>query len=94
VTFNKKGYMTGHASDAFNTDPGGGMALTIIFKLKSLSNTELYSRSQQGVMDWGMSLTQPLPVGLNVAQSLDSGSRGLEVMANDDSIGQRSLEMD
>jgi hypothetical protein len=93
VTFNEKGFMTGYTSDAFDTDPGGGMALTIIFKLKSLSNTELYSRSQQGILDWGMSLTQPLPKGLNVAQSLDSGSRGLGVMANDHSIGQRALEI-
>ena len=91
--FDKKGMMTGQGSKRFRSDPGGGFAFTLIFKIKSLSDTDEYTRSQEGILDWGMAMFQPLPVGLNAAQSLDSGSRGLDVIRVDGMMGQRALEL-
>lgn len=91
--FDEEGMMTGQATENFRSDPGGGFSFTLIFKIKSLSDTDEYTRSQEGILDWGMAMIQPLPVGLNVAQSLDSGSRGLDVIRVDGMMGQRALEL-
>lgn len=92
-TFDKQGMMSGRTFESFESDPGGGFAFTLIFKVKSLSETEEYTHSQQGMLDWGMAMIQPLPVGLNAAQSLDSGARGLDVVRVDGMVGQRALEL-
>jgi hypothetical protein len=91
--FDEEGMMMGQATRDFRSDPGGGFSFTLIFKIKSLSDTDEYTRSQEGILDWGMAMIQPLPVGLNAAQSLDSGSRGLDVIRVDGMMGQRALEL-
>jgi len=91
--FDDEGMMTGQATENFRSDPGGGFSFTLIFKIKSLSDTDEYTRSQEGIFDWGMAMVQPLPVGLNAAQSLDSGIWGLEVIRVDGMMGQRALEL-
>jgi hypothetical protein len=61
----------------------------------SVANTDVavFVFDEEGILDWGMAMIQPLPVGLNVAQSLDSGSRGLDVIRVDGMMGQRALEL-
>ncbi|MFC1689405.1 hypothetical protein ACFL07_07100 [Pseudomonadota bacterium] len=93
-TFDQDGYMTGKAADTFVNNPGGGFALTLIFKVKGLTDLTPYTLSQQGIMEWGLALTGLPGVGLNRGQSLDSGSSGMEVMVVEDVIGQRTLEID
>ena len=93
-TFGRDGYMTGKATDTFVNNPGGGIGLTIIFKVKGLTDLTPYTLSQQGIMEWGLALTQLPGIGLNRGQSLDSGSRGMELMVVEDAIGQRTLETD
>jgi len=91
--FDEEGMMTGRADKRFESDPGGGFAFTLIFKIKSLSETDQHTRSLDGILDWGMGMIQPLAAGLNAAQSLDSGSRGLDVIRVDGMMGQRALEL-
>jgi hypothetical protein len=74
--------------------PGGGFGLTIVFKVKGLTDLTPNTLSQQGIMNWGLALTELPGVGLNRGQSLDSGSSGMEVMVVEDIIGQRTLELD
>ncbi len=91
-TFDEAGFMTGKAADTFVSNPGGGSGLTLIFKVKELTDLDPFILTQQGIMEWGLALTELSGIGLNRAQSLDSGSGGLEVMVVKDVIGQRTLE--
>lgn len=91
--FNENGMLQGRAVESFSSDPGGGFAFTLIFKVKSLSDSDECTRSQEGILDWGMAMTRPLATGLNAAQSLDSGSRGLDIVRIDGMMGQRALEL-
>jgi hypothetical protein len=91
--FDRRGRLVGQAGERIAGDPGGGFALSIIFKIKSLTDTDPYTRSQEGILSWGAAALQPVPVVLNAAQSPDSGSAGLEVIRVDGVMGQRTLEM-
>ena len=92
-SFDQQGMLLGRSAERFRSNTGGGMAMNFIFNVKSLADTSQYARSQQGIMNWGMALTQPLPVTLNAAQNLDAGSSGVEVLGMDSPVGQRTLEM-
>ena len=91
--FDRQGRLSGGDFHTFENDPGGGFGLTLIFKIKSLTETDEYTRSQEGILDWGMAMAQRLPVTLNATQSLDAGDRGLDVLRVDGMAGQRALEL-
>jgi hypothetical protein len=92
--FDQQGRLSASDFETFRNDPGGGFGLTLIFKIKSLTETYEYTRSQEGILDWGMAALQRLPVTLNAAQSLDAGDQGLDVLRVDGVAGQRALELD
>lgn len=91
--FDRGGRLRGSDFQTFENDPGGGFGFTLIFKIKSLTETDEYTRSQEGILDWGMAMIRPLPVTLNAAQSLDAGDKGIDVLRVDGIAGQRALEL-
>ena len=92
-SFDQQGLLLGKTTERLKSNTGGGMALNFIFKVKALADTSAYTTAQQGILDWGMALAQPLPVTLNAAQSLDSGTSGVEVIGMESTVGQKTLEM-
>lgn len=93
LAFDRHGLLMARATHEFVGDPGGGFAFTLIFKFKSLSDTNRFIRTQMGLLEWGMALTHSLPVALNAAQSLDSGANGMDVIPIDGLMGQQTLEL-
>lgn len=91
--FDLEGRLSGSNLQTFQNAPGSGFAFTLIFKVKSLTETDIYTRSQEGTLDWGMAMTRPLPVALNRAQSLEAGDRGLDILRVEGMAGQRALEL-
>lgn len=92
-SFDQRGVLLGKSTERLKSNTGGGMALNFIFKVKALADTSAYTTAQQGILDWGMALAQPLPVVLNSPQSLDSGANGVEVIGMESTVGQKTLEM-
>jgi len=69
------------------------LGFTLIFKIRSLTETCEYTRSQEGILDWGTTMTQRQPTVLKAAQSLDAGDGALDVLRVDGMAGQRALEL-
>lgn len=91
--FDQQGHLSGSGYRTFENDPGGGFGLTLFFKIKSLTDIDEYTHSQEGILEWGMAKFRPIPLALNTAQSLDTGDKGLDVLRVDGMAGQRALEL-
>ena len=70
----------------------GGSAVQILFVSISLSDVSKILRPADA-HNWGKQLVQPLPIGLNSAQSLRNGEHGLQLRISPDYVGQQTLEM-
>jgi hypothetical protein len=62
-----------------------------IVSVKQMVDTK-YLEIAKDQMDWGFSLLDLVPTGLNRGASVDSGQSGLELRGSPNGCGQRSLE--
>ena len=70
---------------------GRGLSLQFIVKVAPIVDTK-YLEKPYPQHNWGFSLLQPLSMGLNRKQSLDSGNHGLEQRGTPTDVGQHALE--
>ncbi|KPK11615.1 MAG: hypothetical protein AMJ68_04905 [Acidithiobacillales bacterium SG8_45] len=89
--FNKNGYLQAQSTKRLKDNVGKGLSFQFIVKVTQIVDTS-YLEKPSIQHTWGASLTRPLPIALNSAQSLDSGLHGLEQRGTPASVGQRTLE--
>jgi len=71
---------------------GGSFILQPVFTV--LPTTDMsYLEIPPVQQDWGLSLLEQPPIGLNAAQDFGSGEAGVEVRGAPTAVGQHSLEM-
>jgi len=73
-------------------DMGKGFGFQFFFAAMPTVDTRSLSGAAEQ-LGWGRAALGSLPVTLNAAQSLDSGSHGVELRGTPGSVGQRTLEM-
>lgn len=74
-------------------DLGTAGSVQAIFSVEQLVDTTAFENDALEASEWGVNLLDPLPVMLNVAQSLNTGTAGLEQSGTTTKIGQHTLEM-
>jgi len=89
--FNNKGYVQAYGNKNLEENAGKGLSFQFIVKAEQVVDTK-YLEKPYPQQTWGFSLLQPLSVGMNREQSLDSGDNGLEQRGTPTDIGQRALE--
>lgn len=89
--FDEQGVLQAADAEAWKADAGAGFSVTLIFSAGSLTDTTRYEESGSHTVNWGASLTFPLLESLNVAQSLESGTRGVQLIATPTIVGQHTL---
>ncbi|MDA8752827.1 hypothetical protein N9M39_01570 [Halieaceae bacterium] len=80
----------GRWQDIEELGQGGAFGLAIMYN--SIVDSARLTDDAWTVNQWGASLVKPLPVGLNRANSPDSGGNGLELRGSPTRVGQRALE--
>jgi len=93
LVFDEAGTLRGADRRRWTADAGGGMSVSMIFSVGSFTDTEHYESSARRPLDWGRALTDPLPVALNAAQSLETGANGLQLTTNSRKVGQHAPEL-
>mgnify|MGYP001812267877 FL=1 len=89
--FNSEGYVQAYGNRRLQENVGRGLSLQFIVKVAPIVDTK-YLEKPYSQHNWGFSLLQPLSMGLNRKQSLDSGNYGLEQRGTPTEVGQRTLE--
>jgi hypothetical protein len=92
LTFDEHGVLRSAGATKWKEDLGGGNALQVVVTVMSLSDVSSLMRPADA-HGWGETRLDPLPVGLNSAQSLRIGQHGLQQRLAPDYAGQRTLEM-
>lgn len=92
LMFDDEGVLRSLGYDHRRQRLSGGGAVQLIFSAISLTDPAL-RRQQTEQLRWGRSCLEPLPVALNVGQSLRSGEHGLQLSFPPKYAGQQSLEM-
>lgn len=92
LIFDDAGLLQAQEYDKWAEDLGKGFGFQLFFVAMPTVNTRHLDASPEQ-LSWGRSALQPLPITLNTAQSLDSGSHGIQLRGTPDSVGQRTLEM-
>ena len=92
LVFDDTGLLQVQEYDKWAEDLGKGFGFQLFFVAMPTVNTRHLDTSP-GQLSWGRAALQPLPITLNTAQSMDSGSHGIELRGTPDSVGQRTLEM-
>mgnify|MGYP001825126009 FL=1 len=90
--FNNEGYVQAYGDRRLQENVGKGLSLQFIVKVAPTVDTK-YLEKPYPQNNWGFSLLQPLSMGLNRKQSLDSGNYGLEQRGTPTEVGQRTLEL-
>jgi len=92
LTFDDRGVLQSAGGGRWREKLGGGSSVQILVKVMSLSDVSkfLYPADAHS---WGERLLQPLPIGLNSAQSLRTGQSGLQQRVAPSYSGQHTLEM-
>lgn len=92
LVFDDAGVLQVQEYDHWTDDLGKGFGFQLFFvALPTVDTGHVVANPEQ--LNWGRSFLQALPVTLNTAQSLDSGSHGMELRGTPNSVGQRTLEM-
>ena len=91
--FDRQGALRGADMQAWSTDAGAGMSMTLIFSAGSFTDTEEYEASATRSLDWGRALLPPPLVVLNSRQDLESGANGLQITTNSKGVGQHTLAL-
>lgn len=91
--FDREGMLSGATAKTWDADAGAGFSVTLIFSAGSLTDTARYVESSDGILRWGMALTEsPLRV-LNEASNLEMGANGVQLTATAPAVGQHTLEL-
>lgn len=91
--FNSEGLLVSQSSINTLERLGMGGSIQPILSLQQIVDTAEYEDDAYVAMGWGASLLSPLPQTINMNQSLNSGSAGLEQSGTTSKIGQHTLEM-
>ncbi|HWW00200.1 MAG TPA: hypothetical protein VNZ64_10935 [Candidatus Acidoferrum sp.] len=92
LTFNTNGTLQAWGEEHWRNRLGAGAGAQILVTVSSLVDSSQIRRPAPQ-HDWGKLCLAPLPKMLNVGQSLDTGSQGLEQTLSPTAVGQRALEM-
>ncbi len=74
-------------------DLGNSMAIQPVLTVESMFDTSNVENDIVHFTEWPAFCLRPLPETLNRAQSLDTGTAGMEQRGTAPAVGQRSLEM-
>jgi hypothetical protein len=92
LVFDDAGSLRTKEFRSWTEDIGNGFGFQLFFAaLPTVDKRHLTGPPEQ--FGWGRAALGPLPVTLNVDQSVDSGSHGVEMRGTPGSLGQRTLEM-
>lgn len=93
LNFDQHGILTA-ASVSNSSEPlGKSGAVQPILSVEQIVDTKRFEDDAVDAVDWGAGLLDALPVSLNAAQSLNSGTGGFEQSGTTTKIGQHALEM-
>ncbi len=92
LVFDNQGVLRNQRFHEWDENLGGGSAIQFFMTVSRLVDTSQF-QDAIGPHQWGFSLLRPLPQTLNVHQSLDTGTGGLELQATPTKAGQHTLEM-
>lgn len=91
--FDAQGKLRGSDAEAWHTDAGAGVSMTLLFSTGSFTDTKHYESSPARPLGWGKALVTPLPVSLNSRQNLETGQNGIQLATSPVAVGQHTLEM-
>ena len=92
LIFDSDGLLRAQDFEKWTQKLGSGFGFQFFFvAMPTVDTRHLNMKPEQ--FSWGRAALEPLPVTLNAAQSLVSGSSGIEMRGTPDSVGQRTLEM-
>ena len=91
--FDGEGKLGGADAQQWLADAGAGFSFSLIFSAGALTDTERYTESSTGVLQWGSGLIDPPLKTLNAHSSLETGRNGFQLTATTPRAGQHTLEM-
>jgi hypothetical protein len=92
LVFDEQGMLQTHRFLEHTEDLGKGGAMQLMIAVQQLIDTS-HLDDTRGPNEWGTSLLRPVPETLNIHQSLNTGTGGIEQKGTPASIGQHTLEM-
>ncbi len=92
LIFDEEGLLRQKSFRGYDEKMGSGISLQIFFAVDALVDSS-YLDDSVGPNQWGSSLLMPLPQALNIRQSLDTGTEGLEQGGTPAAVGQHTLEL-
>ena len=92
LVFDEQGILQIQRFHEWDENLGGGSSVQFFIAVASLVDTSQFV-DVIGPHQWGRSLLRPLPQTLNMRQSLDMGTGGIELQATPTKAGQHTLEM-
>jgi hypothetical protein len=92
LTFSTNGTLRAWGEEHWRNRLGSGAGAQILISVSALVDSSQIRRPAPQ-HDWGTLCLAPVPQTLNVGQSLDTGSQGLEQTLSPTAVGQRALEM-
>jgi hypothetical protein len=92
LIFDEKGILRQQGFQEYHDKMGSGLAVQLFIAIAAMVDSS-YLDDAVGPNEWGMSLLMPLPQALNIRQSLDTGTQGLEQGGTPAAVGQHTLEL-
>jgi hypothetical protein len=92
LTFDEQGILQTRRFLEHSEDLGTGGAIQLLLVVQELVGTS-HLDDEIGPNDWGISLLRPLPQTLNIRQSLNTGTSGIEQKGTPTNVGQHTLEL-
>jgi hypothetical protein len=92
MVFDERGVLQSQKFQAYDENLGIGAGIQFLIAVKSEVSTS-HLEDTIGPNQWGVSLLRPLPEIMNLSQSLDTGSAGLEQSGTPTHVGQHTLEL-
>jgi hypothetical protein len=92
--FDQEGKVRGIDSEVWKADAGGGVSVSFILTMGSLTDTQQYEEAVARSSQWGAALTQPPLKTLNLKANLETGANGIQLTATSTGVGQHALELD
>jgi len=93
LLFDDAGVLRSRDYQAWSENVGRGFGFQLFFvAMPTVDTKHLWEAPEQ--FTWGRRSLDPLAAMLNVHQSVNSGTHGIEMRGTPDSVGQRTLEME
>lgn len=92
LIFDSGGLLRAHDYKKRTEELGSGLGFQLFYVAMPTVDTR-YMNVKPEQFRWGRAALGPLPVTLNAAQSMISGTNGVEMRGTPDSVGQHALEM-